>query len=101
MGRIKNVFRIETKAAEPIQAGDLQITPYSQSVSIRLPYFSLLWNRPVKLKVDTGLDTTVVPIVDVTRMIQLSLLFGGIVVAAIIGLVGRKATRIKDRRAGP
>ena len=71
------LFTIETSPGETIQAGSNQITPFSQAVKFTLPGSrgGLIWNRPVSVLVQ-GEDGSeqALPVVDVTRIVQLALL---------------------------
>lgn len=69
--------QVETHAGAPIQAGETQITPLARVLRLRLPGApgGLIWNRPVAVVTRTpdGREK-VLPIQDVTRQAQLSIL---------------------------
>ena len=73
--QIGNILQWERTAGEPISVGDLTLTPESQALSLHLPFGGFVWNRPTAvLVVDGNGDQRRIPIVDVTRAAQLTLL---------------------------
>jgi hypothetical protein len=70
-------MRIETRSGEPISSGNLTLVPFSQSIRFKFPFWigGVIWNRPVSVLVQ-GADgqETVLPVPDVTRQVQISLL---------------------------
>jgi hypothetical protein len=86
MRRLKRIAQWQTVSGSPVTAGDVTVTPQSQSLTVRWPYGGWVWNRPVAILVERGGQTERVPIVDVTRAVQLGLLcctlvFGMVTVA--------------------
>lgn len=83
----------ETLPGETIQAGTHKITPYSQAVKLILPgsRAGLIWNRPLSVLVE-GDDSSqrVLPVVDVTRLVQLALLGIGLAGGIALWLVKRR-----------
>ena len=83
----------EIRTGETIQAGEYQITPQTQVVTVRFPWhFSgLIWNRPRAVLVRTadGQETSL-PVRDVTRLVIWSMLAGGLMGAILIGLMRRR-----------
>jgi hypothetical protein len=80
---LENFIHVENMAGRSIQAGENQIMPVSQAVRLHLPGLpgGLVWNRPVSVVVTTpDGQEQVLPIRDLTRIVQL-LIFG----AAIVG----------------
>ena len=83
-------FVMETNAALPVKAKDLQLIPLAQSVRIGLPGLpaGLIWNRPTAVIVQDDMgEQQVLPIQDVTRNLQLLLLGLGLVGSLMIWLV--------------
>ena len=63
-------FRHDTVAGEPVQAGDVTLTPFANSLRIQLPIANLTvgWHRPASVLVrDASGAEEVLPVVDVTR----------------------------------
>lgn len=86
MRRLKRIIQWQTVSGSPVTAGDVTLTPQSQSLTVRWPHGGWVWNRPVAILVERGGQTERVPIVDVTRAVQLGLLsctlvFGMVTVA--------------------
>jgi hypothetical protein len=76
MTRVKDVIQWQTISGNPVTMGDVSVTPQSQALTIRLPFGGFVWNRPVAVLVEHGESHRVesIPVVDVTRIIQLGLL---------------------------
>ena len=74
MVRLKDVIQWKTVSDTPLTVGDATLTPQSQTLTIRWLYGGLVWNRPVAVLVEQGAQTERIPIVDVTRAVQLGLL---------------------------
>jgi hypothetical protein len=75
--------------AEPVTVRDVTVTPWSRALVIRWPNGGLVWNRPTAVRVEQGGQTRRIPIVDVTRILQVgTFCLAGLV--AIAGLVGRR-----------
>ena len=86
---------IETLPGETVLAGRNKITPFSQAFKITLPRSmgGLIWNRPVSVLVegDDGSEE-VLPVVDVTRIVQLVMLGFGLAGGFLFWLVKRRKT---------
>ena len=73
--QLQDLIQWETRAGEKITVGDVSITPQSRALIIRWPpYGGLVWNRPTALLVDRGDYAEHIPIVDLNRKLQLTLL---------------------------
>jgi hypothetical protein len=72
MPQLKDFIQLQTNTGEPQTIGDATITPQSQALIVRFPFGGFVWNRPVAVLVDRNGQTERVPIVDVTRIAQLS-----------------------------
>jgi hypothetical protein len=86
-------IRFEIKRGEPVIAGETQITPLTKTLNIPFPGITggLIWNRPYAVEVRTadGKEWSL-PVSDVTRQAQITLLVMGLICALLIGLVSRK-----------
>lgn len=71
-------------SAESVALDDVTVTPRSRALTIRLPSGGLVWNRPTAVLVEQAGRARRIPIVDVTRMLQLGL-FGLAVLMAVLG----------------
>ena len=72
----KDILQWEIRTGDPIiihddALGDVTITPQSQALTIRWPYRGWVWNRPLAIWVAHGTQTERMPIMDVTRVVQL------------------------------
>ncbi len=87
----------EIRTGEPIQAGDLEITPQSSvyKIMLRRGHGGLIWNRPKAVIVRTaqGQESTL-PVVDATRQVIWGMLAGAIIGVIMIILIGR--TRLHE-----
>lgn len=94
MEKGKPSFRMETRWGEPLVAGDTEIVPQSQALTIRWPYGGYVWNRPVAIVVRRGDQEERLPIVDVTLATRLALFALG-AVSSLIFLI----RSIQNRRS--
>jgi hypothetical protein len=81
MQRLKDMIHWQTTSGERFTIGGVSITPQAQALVLRGPFGGWVWNRPVAIVVEQGQQTKRMPIVDVTRRVQigfmgLGLLFG-------------------------
>ncbi len=93
---LNNIIRIETKAGEPITAGSARLIPFSRSVHIQIPGLpgGVIWNRPISVAViDADGNEQILPVLDVTRQVQLFLLGACLAGAAFILLISRLRKR--------
>ena len=89
---MKVFVRHEERAGEPIRTpGGLVITPYARAVCLQVPgrRGGLIWNRPTAVKVqDASGQETLVPVVDVTRQVQISILLSALLSTLLwVGIV--------------
>lgn len=85
----------QTLSGEQITLGDTRITPQTQALVVRWPHGGFVWNRPTAVIVERGGKTERIPIVDVTRIVQLALLGLSILLPLMIGarLMHRRRAR--------
>ncbi len=93
--RLKELFQVQTVSGQPVTVGSLTVTPQSQALIVRLPIGGVVWNRPAAILVEQNGTTKRLPIVDITRILQL-LLLGSSLVLSIVSLV--KFSQRKGRR---
>ena len=74
MNSTKNRIELKNSSSQVVTAGEFTLTPQSQALIVRLPYFRAVWNRPVAVVVERGGEIQRLPIVDVTRLVQLCLI---------------------------
>ena len=94
MEKRKPSIHIETRWGEPLLAGDAEIVPQSQALTIHWPNGGYVWNRPVAIVVRRGDQEERLPIVDVTLAARLVLLALGAVSSLsflILSIQGRRS----------
>ena len=93
MDKLLEIFQRQTCSGDPVKAGDIIVTPQSEAISLRWPYGGLVWNRPVAVLVEKGGQTERIPIVDVTRAVQLGLLGLSVILSIITFVVSIRHRR--------
>lgn len=83
MSKLKDIIQWQTVSGEELAVGNVSLTPQSQALTIRWPNGGFVWNRPVAVLVKRGGRTERVPIVDVTRIAQVTFLGLGISFALV------------------
>lgn len=81
----------QTHAGQPMVIGNARVTPQSQAFVMRFPRGGFVWNRPVALLIARdGQPLQRIPIVDVTRLVQISLLLSTVILGMVMfGFVRR------------
>ncbi len=74
MAGLRDTVQLQTISGDPIPVGDVTVTPQSQALIVRWPNGGFVWNRPVAVLVDRDGETERVPIIDVTRVVQIGLM---------------------------
>jgi hypothetical protein len=85
--RIDIAWAPEAPAA-PVTLGDVTVTPRARALVVRLPQGGLVWNRPTAVTVQQAGAIRHLPVVDVTRLLQLGVLA---LAAAIAVAVARRS----------
>lgn len=62
-----------TASGEPTTIQGVTVTPQSRSLQLTIPWGGFAWNHPVAVVVRRGDDEQRIPLVDVTRIVQLSI----------------------------
>jgi hypothetical protein len=70
--------------AEPVTVGEVTVTPRARALVVRLPQGGFVWNRPTAVTVERAGAVRRVPVVDVTRVLQLGLLVLGLAAAVAV-----------------
>ncbi len=94
--QITDMFQSQVVSGRPIQAGDITVTPQSRALIVRLPFGGLVWRRPTAVLVERAGQMSRIPIVDVTRVVQLALL--GVIALAFLATVWIQSSRRKGER---
>ena len=74
MIQLNKIVQAQRMPGDPLTIGDATLTPQAQAVTVRWPKGGLVWNRPVAVVLERGEHTARLPIIDVTRAVQWSLL---------------------------
>ena len=93
MSKLKDVVQWQTISGEEVTIGDVTLTPQSQALTLRWPNGGFVWNRPVAILVERGGQTERVPVVDVTRIAQLTLLGLGLVFSMVTVILSIRKRR--------
>jgi hypothetical protein len=84
MQQLRELVHVQTMSGDPVTVGDVTVTPQSRSLTIRCPFGNMVWSRPVAVWVERGAWAERIPIVDITRIVQLALLGFGLVFSVIV-----------------
>lgn len=72
--QLQDLIQWQTHSGQKITVGDISITPQSRALVVRWPYGGFVWNRPTALLVNRGDSAEHIPIEDLTRKLQLTLM---------------------------
>lgn len=76
----------------PLTLGDITLTPEARVLSWQWgSRGGLIWNRPIALIIQRGPDQQRLPIVDLTRLAQITAAAVGILIGAVLGFLTRHA----------
>jgi hypothetical protein len=90
---LKDLFQVQTVSGRSVTVDSITVTPQSQALIVRLPMGGFVWNRPTAILVERDGTAKRLPVIDITRILQLWLL--GLVLS-IVSLV--KFSQRKERR---
>jgi len=93
MRSVMDVFGVREASAGPVMVHDVTVTPQSRALMLRLPKGGLVWNRPTAVLVEQDGQARRIPIIDVTRILQVGLL-------AVAVLAGARLLRLRRRTGG-
>ena len=83
---------VETRAANPLEAGTYTLVPLTKVVRVHIPGWlgGVIWNRPIAVVVNTGGEEQVLPIRDLTRVIQFWIFGSGLLLVLSAWLFSRR-----------
>jgi hypothetical protein len=87
-------FVQQTSAGDPIAVDDYMVYPVARSYRLNMPgvHGGIIWNRPhVVIVEDSGGDRQVIPVVDPTRRLQISILGAAVVGTLLTWLIFRNS----------
>jgi hypothetical protein len=87
MRRFNDLVQWHKASGQPVVVHDLTLTPQSQVLIVRFPLGAWVWHRPTAIQVERNGRMERLPIVDLTRLIQLGLVGLGVVIITIVGFV--------------
>ena len=94
MPPLSKFIRLENNSAEPTVVGDTRVTPQSQSLVIQFPFGGFIWQRPTAVVVERDDLTQRIPIVDVTRVVQIVLFGLVLTISVIIAVLAGRQRRV-------
>ena len=80
----RTLLTLDTRTGDAVAVGGVTVTPQARVLTLRLPFATLVWNRPVALLVRQHGRSTTLPIRDVPLLAQGALL-GGAALAVLLG----------------
>jgi len=86
MRRFYDLVQWHRASGQPVVVHDLTLTPQSQVLIVRFPWGAWVWHRPTAIQVERNGRVERLPIVDLTRLIQLGLVGLGVVIITIVSL---------------
>ncbi len=93
MPPLSNFIRLENNSAEPTVVGDTRVTPQSQALVIQFPFGGFIWQHPTAVVVERDDLTQRIPIVDVTRVVQIALFGLVLTISVIIAVLAQRQRR--------
>ena len=93
--KLDEINKWQTVSGEAVTVGAVTVTPQSQALTLRWGrYGGLVWNRPAAILVKRGEQVERIPIVDVTRAVQLGLLGFCLVFCMVVLVVSARRRRV-------
>lgn len=86
MMRLKDLFQWQQVSGQSVTVHDITLTPQSQVLIVRFPLGACVWHRPTAVLVKQDQQVRQIPIVDITRILQLGLL-GFSVLITIVSVI--------------
>jgi hypothetical protein len=94
MMEANDIFQVQQVIGDSVQVGDMMVTPQSEALIVRLPFGGLVWHRPTAVLVEQAGQVSRIPIVDVTRLLQWTLL--GLSALAFMATFWIRSSRRKE-----
>ena len=82
IARLGDLIQWKRRQGKPATIGDVTVTPEARSLIVRWSHGGYVWNRPVAIIVQRHGETRRLPIADVTRRLEMTLLSAPLVLAA-------------------
>jgi len=87
MRRFDDLVQWQRASGQSVVVRDLILTPQSQVLIVRFPWGAYVWHRPTAIQVEQNGRVEQIPLVDLTRLIQLGLVGLGVVIITIVSFV--------------
>jgi hypothetical protein len=94
MRSVMDMLRAREVSAAPVTVDGVTVTPRSRALVVRLPKGGLVWHRPTAVLVERDGQARRLPIVDLTRILQVGLLGLAALTASISLLGSRRRTGV-------
>jgi hypothetical protein len=94
MRSVMDMLRAREVSAAPVTVDGVTVTPQSRALVVRLPKGGLVWHRPTAVLVERDGQARRLPIVDLTRILQVGLLGLAALTASISLLGSRRRTGV-------
>jgi hypothetical protein len=91
-------FNQETAGAG-IQSGGVEVVPFSKSAGMVGDHGGWIWNRPSKIEIRSGEEVNYIPVLNLTRLIQI-FLFTLSFLFSLIGLLSILRTKKRSQNDG-
>jgi hypothetical protein len=85
--RFKDLIQWQKVTGQSLIVNDLTLTPQSRVLIVRFPWSTFLWQRPTALLLERNRQVKLLPIVDLTRTLQLGLCGLGLVIIIITSFI--------------
>ena len=95
--RINEVVQLRKSSGTPVRVGDVTVSPQSLALIVRWPSGGLVWNRPVAVAVEQGGLQERLPVIDVTRLVQVGLFILSLAFAIVGWAASGRQTRSRER----
>jgi hypothetical protein len=96
---IKSPWFHEETAGAGIQSGAVEIVPFSKSAGMVGNHGGWIWNRPSKFEIRNGEEVKLIPVINLTRLIQV-ILFTLSFLFSLIGLMSILRTQKRSKNDG-
>jgi len=87
MRRFSDLVHWHKASGQTVMMQGLTLTPQSQVLIVRFPWGAWVWHRPTAIQVERNGRVEQLPIVDLTRLIQLGFVGLGVVIITIVSFV--------------
>ena len=93
MANLSKYVSYTSSKGQPIKYDGKVLTPVSQALTVQLPFWGWVWNRPTAIEIDDGQSIENIPIVDVTLMARIGLYGIGLAAGVLALMAGRRRRR--------